>query len=1034
MKQQEQEKAISLVEEKQLISEYSFKSKKWRKTKKNLEFNGVITNYDEVEEYDEYSLETNQNSDTDFYDKEEIEFLIKAPKNYPKKGVFFFEAKSLKGNKETAKGFVDEINSGIKQQALVSFLQVIEYLYELLNYQEETPLVTNQKQKEVFDILDYANKEPNQKLIQEDIVDKKNAKKKVLIEENGEQWIKKAKNQSETEQPKKRINKDCIDFQMQVRKFDKIELNHFNPKEFTITVYEDNADAYFEEVEKVGWKLNDEIVERRKKGNPYKKFKFHERLDKVEKIIEEKVNYFNIKKSEDYDFVFRRKYYACCSVAGKLFIYGGKTADNKTSDDFIRINFKNEKIDVFKGLSNYNNISHWRRSGSLAIPRLYNHNMLALNSSQLLVIGNTQRELKLYLITSIHSSKPKFGGRYERRDIRDYNLYRHPVHLRGHIPSVKDYSFAKMNDKTIILFGGKDMKKGKKNNRLYELTFRNSTFEKYHVQQFNALETNGLLTETDRKITQSTYPSPRSGCSSSAIFQNFYLYGGTDENEVFRNELFVLNTSNGVWTEIDVSMNLLPPPLFYTSYFQSGNKNLVITGGINDATIGKQKLDIKTNPFLYSFDVTDQKFYLMDTNCVDTKGLERFGFQCCSTSNNSIFLFGGMDKDKNLLDSRSCYFLTGCGGNGKELELPKYLNSKRIEKEMVDACFIIFDQQKNEFSYHYCHRCIISARCPKLDEKITKFGKDQWTKDDGFSVDDNSSFNDSNAPKMKYFEIKDFSAVEIECFLTFLYTGEIKIEGEQRIKQFLSLSKKYLPKSTLEVVQRICSKSFIYLDTCQLVLKQLKDDLQKISKHTSITPNLATEDEDEDEDDNTQVVPEAVNHHNDLELVFRDGSTLFVHKLFLIRSKYFHAMLTSQFKESKENRIDFSKYNKQAIIVILTYLYSGRFEMNNENCIPVLIYSLMFRIVEVCNFCRKIVKEYLNPDVVIQLLNLAIHYNDLSLKAICINYVIENFENISKRKDYQNDVDGKVKFQISERFSKLKAKEEKKKQQAKKKF
>jgi hypothetical protein len=115
--------------------------------------------------------------------------------------------------------------------------------------------------------------------------------------------------------------------------------------------------------------------------------------------------------------------------------------------------------------------------------------------------------------------------------------------------------------------------------------------------------------------------------------------------------------------------------------------------------------------------------------------------------------------------------------------------------------------------------------------------------------------------------------------------------------------------------------------------------------------------------------------------------------------------------ESVEGIIELEGMHTEPIIEILLFLYTNHVEVSSQNCVGVLIYSMIFQLYDLASNCRNIVVQNFNAKNVIAVLEVAELHGDQILKRLCINFVKKNFEAVCGSIEYDN-LDEKVKKEI----------------------
>lgn len=1002
-----------LYEERKLLLDLvSRKNQNWRIGKKKIEITLILKEDIEGKGNEDDFLEQNSETENCFQTKREFEVKIVLPLNYPKnKRITSVKITPLD---ETSK---IECSSACKSLSKEVFdysktstanhliLEIVEYAFEVLFSEDinwEDYLDQNTRQtlipdspKESLNLIDFIENSNKDFQKEEDIEDHKISKKgKIVFIEDKSFFEKKTKE----EKKKKKKEVEEINFSLEIRNCNKINSSKISKKgKFQILIHEPNRKEFFKEKKKLkgskikfrGKKI--EIAElTRYQGECYKH---------LHKMIFKEIPYFKTTSSSDQNEVFQRTNYAICTT-GRNYIYmfgGNQHSGTGAKNDLVRINIKSNKIDIFKNLQNYTlQMYDTSKYGyedhndtdidRLYIPPMSHHKILPYSKTGkagILILSsrekkNSRNSMCLYYISNVESDRPYYGiqGTLTTRVYRVGTGYidspffacRHPSKDRmsgNGVPTLRNFSAVVIGN-DIWIFGGVIVRSGKFNDTVYciqwnkKMTYSTSTYKKE----------NSLKIDVTR-----TWPSGRENFAVATVFQNMYIYGGEGKNGVL-NDLYCFDTSSLLWQEIEI-LGIPPPFISQFAYFQVNTYDLVIMGGRKPLSIfeeiEKERKENKKstevtgyNDSLYSLNLKTQKFSLLDTD-IESNAISRKGNSIVILENNA-FVIGGR---KNNYVCNDAYFIEDCSDSGSQIELFQFLNQQRQKEQFCDICFLFIDK-KNDHSYLtlFAHLCIIQARSPKLAELISTKAVD--TKPEFFEEIENKNDERSQSRiKMKYLEISGFSISTFSHFLNFVYSGDIKIKEKENLLKFFDICKTFLPKRTIDP---IILKERKDLDTCADVYKGLKNDFAKLLKEKI---------------------------DSDVELEFADGEILNVHKLFLTRSKYFQRMLNSDFKEAIENKINFARFNKDAVLDILQYLYTDRLEMTNENCVGVLIYSMQFELPKISNYCRRIVKDHLDIPSAISLVKIADLYNDKVLIGICSRYLFQTYDESTNSPEYK---------------------------------
>lgn len=112
-------------------------------------------------------------------------------------------------------------------------------------------------------------------------------------------------------------------------------------------------------------------------------------------------------------------------------------------------------------------------------------------------------------------------------------------------------------------------------------------------------------------------------------------------------------------------------------------------------------------------------------------------------------------------------------------------------------------------------------------------------------------------------------------------------------------------------------------------------------------------------------------------------------------SKYFEALLASNFKEANEKRILLKNVDGPTLKKIIRYIYIGQVDITGDNVESLLAAASSMELISLEEKCEQFLEERLDDENCLQNLIFADRYNLLKLKAIAFKSVCENFEKIS---------------------------------------
>eukprot|EP01080_Neovahlkampfia_damariscottae_P009293 gene9293-1381_t len=250
---------------------------------------------------------------------------------------------------------------------------------------------------------------------------------------------------------------------------------------------------------------------------------------------------------------------------------------------------------------------------------------------------------------------------------------------------------------------------------------------------------------------------------------------------------------------------------------------------------------------------------------------------------------------------------------GRPFMLSKFLNEKRKENFLCDFSIKVFNEENQKFDEINAHKVVISARSPNL---------------------------------LVFENFKDYNYHTILAYIEFLYTGSLTISSKKNIEKICELTLDLGENE--EIIKKICYSN-VYLSDAQNITDEMETDFGDF---------LDNEDS------------------SDLTLILGENLKIFVHKVILCRSPYFNKMFTSGMIESSSKEIELLECDKASTLEVLNYLYTDSIELNHENGVGILIVSLLLQIVEISDFCRKIVSNYFSLENIYQILNIADFYSD----------------------------------------------------------
>jgi hypothetical protein len=309
-------------------------------------------------------------------------------------------------------------------------------------------------------------------------------------------------------------------------------------------------------------------------------------------------------------------------------------------------------------------------------------------------------------------------------------------------------------------------------------------------------------------------------------------------------------------------------------------------------------------------------------------------------------LFGRVAQLENIIDM------------GKEPMLSAYLLQKKREQFMCDLVLrarSITDGIDYVGQVHV-HKSIVATRCPHLASLLD---------------------HESTEP-VQYLDIEDTDLETLEAFVDFLYCGRIELQGKKLVKKFVKLAQQWPCDTYTEMVTSACSvrsKKTIYLSTAIDLLVQWFD-LESMVDNENSYPDV-------------QIVL-----GSDADTVVR------AHKCILCRAPFFLNMFKNGFKEAETGVVEFDNMDRDALLIVLKFIYTDNITVTPSSCLGVLLYALLFDLVELQAYCRTMVTSMLSVHNVIQVIDIADLHADQLLRKMCLTFIKQNYEQVTETIDF----------------------------------
>jgi hypothetical protein len=435
-----------------------------------------------------------------------------------------------------------------------------------------------------------------------------------------------------------------------------------------------------------------------------------------------------------------------------------------------------------------------------------------------------------------------------------------------------------------------------------------------------------LHVRTESKIHN--VPAPRYNYCC-APYKNDILYFGGQNGEKIFNDLYLYNSLLKSFQKIEC-YGLLPPPLHSSSLINFGSSDFYVHGGhtYNYVESSMYKINLDTSKW---------------TSVVNSEKLNQHSFAghkaiVLHPHQKNFFIFGGYTDSSESLNEESIRitnFFPLDEENSYDSIL-QYFSNQLMKKHLTDVSFIV---EKQEIKGH---KAFLSMRCNYLKELMK-----------------NNSI----------IEITDFKYNSFQTYIQFLYSGEIKIQGNQ-INELLELGK--LSQKHFTFFNEIF-KLNLHLNSNLEFYKQLQSDLSLMKNsdlNSDVKVNLIEED-----------------------VVIKSYKA---HKFILFRSQHFEDAFKSGMKESIENEIDFVGVSETSMETILHYLYSNECNASTQDAVEVLVHCNLFRLEDLAQQCRVLIKLHLNEENILDLAAFSALYHDDYLIEATARFLSKNFDKFDK--------------------------------------
>eukprot|EP01080_Neovahlkampfia_damariscottae_P006778 gene6778-10942_t len=634
-----------------------------------------------------------------------------------------------------------------------------------------------------------------------------------------------------------------------------------------------------------------------------------------------------------------RKDYAIASLGNVIFIHGGFNG-NKLLNDLISFSVDTEEWNMYQ----FN-------SDEMVPPAASGHFMFYGWGGLNLYYGGV-------VIYQLKNALDLEKRKWEKLDVRS-TFCKLP-----YFNSIQGASV--FINSMLYTYGGKSSSTRNPNSQMWRYEIERQGYgntSKEHITIWNFSHKSGQLT-----------PGMRYGHTMTSVNESIYLFGGFDEKNKEKNDLWQFVTGRNKWCEIQI--NSLPPPsLSYGSMMHIGSGNILMIGGIHDQKLQKD---------IYKYNVQRQEWYIVNVmgySLPTTTSPNEYQKTICShqlvtCSDSSIFIFGGMSS-KSKYNSET-YILHDTIDAGKNEELLDFISEQRKKGIFTDVMFRTVEKD-GSFAHIEAHKCIVASRCDYLDKILSK-----ELKVEEFSGN-------------RFFEVAMIENCDKKVFKTyidFLYTGNLKIDGKEEIDNLVKFAKN--SAKNMSVIEKLCTvhPKSLYINEYP-TLEFVSNCFEKLMSKNSFS----------------DVTVELVDSETG------ELTNFYLHKVFLNRCPHFENMFKSGMSESTENIINLQEFTKEGFLQVLLFIYTGKIIINPTNCLEILVYSIFLQLGDLKNYCSGIVSNLITPQNVFDILSISDLYNESSLKRNCVQFISNNHEQFEENEidKLSEDVRYKVKSKISQK-------------------
>lgn len=141
-----------------------------------------------------------------------------------------------------------------------------------------------------------------------------------------------------------------------------------------------------------------------------------------------------------------------------------------------------------------------------------------------------------------------------------------------------------------------------------------------------------------------------------------------------------------------------------------------------------------------------------------------------------------------------------------------------------------------------------------------------------------------------------------------------------------------------------------------------------------------------------------VNNEEFSDVIFQvEDQPIYAHRAVLVqRSAHFSAMFRSGMREATERKVVIQGVSFSVFLLLMEYIYTDSVEIDPEHAIGLFVVADLYQLDRLKEVCKTIMKRNINCENAAMMLQEASDANCEVLKEICMDFIVNNFDYISK--------------------------------------